>query len=414
MTDGWERRQQALARPRHVSWRWLRWPPTVAYALLLTSGAFKTDERLLPIPFDLTMGAAAVTLGYVLWRLFVVRNPLPKQALWLIVMFAAFAIPEFTAGPATDYGAAKVTNLFTLTFLAAIAPFFIIRNRRDAKDFFMVLGGLSVIISLDMVLQVLAGDSGRVTGFAGNPIWSGSMAGLGLLMAATAIMTRVVPNATGAILAVIASVALIGSGTRGALIGAIGGLVVAYPLSRASRPGARHRVALPVVVVLAFVASIAFSQERNLDRFADLTSGDFGNSQQFRAEAYSVTLTEISNTQSGIGWGRYGELRYGVGSDGAYPHNLILEVAVEGGWIPAAIMVFIIGDVFAIAIREGPKRPESVFAAALLAFTFVAAMFSGDINGNRLFFAMLGVVLALSRLETITGRPEPQPLPEEE
>src|SRR3546814_20178123 len=74
------------------------------------------------------------------------------------------------------------------------------------------------------------------------------------------------------------------------------------------------------------------------------------------------------------------------------PHNIILEIAVEAGWLAAAAFVILIGAIGVLTIRASfraladptdpcPIRTLVVFAA--LSYWFWCAAFSGDVNDNR-------------------------------
>src|SRR3546814_15452685 len=107
-----------------------------------------------------------------------------------------------------------------------------------------------------------------------------------------------------------------------------------------------------------------------------------------------------------VGWGKLTEHVQVVHAEGnllLHPHNIILEIAVEAGWLAAAAFVILIGAIGVLTIRASfraladptdpcPIRTLVVFAA--LSYWFWFAAFSGDVNDTRPLWAMLGMALA--------------------
>jgi O-antigen ligase len=77
-----------------------------------------------------------------------------------------------------------------------------------------------------------------------------------------------------------------------------------------------------------------------------------------------------------------------------YTHNVVLEIAVEAGWLSLAVFLVLV----VVAARLAWRTRDTWIGGAgagLLAFWFVASNFSGDVNSNRSLFLVLGVCLAL-------------------
>jgi O-antigen ligase len=84
----------------------------------------------------------------------------------------------------------------------------------------------------------------------------------------------------------------------------------------------------------------------------------------------------------------------GYGDQRAYPHNILLEIAVELGLVGLVLFV----GLLAFALRAlGPwhlvrQDPIRVLILMLFASMFINALVSGDLSYNRPLFAVLGLM----------------------
>ena len=127
----------------------------------------------------------------------------------------------------------------------------------------------------------------------------------------------------------------------------------------------------------------------------ELLAGDPDDAS--RSSLYAVGLESLLDSPLGLGWGGYagmsGEKGLSRGT-GAYVHNILLDVAVDGGLIAlVGICVF-----FGWHLLKVLRIPDSVMLllGALFVFWVVAAQFSSDVNGVRMLWATAGVISAAS------------------
>jgi O-antigen ligase len=104
----------------------------------------------------------------------------------------------------------------------------------------------------------------------------------------------------------------------------------------------------------------------------------------------------------GTGWGGLQDVSgmnlmagYGL----IYPHDILLEIAGEAGWIAAAaVMVFLWCGLRHLRTAAVSPYPAALFGIAV--FFTVNAMLSGDVNDNRVMWAAVAIgwaVIARSR-----------------
>jgi O-antigen ligase len=101
---------------------------------------------------------------------------------------------------------------------------------------------------------------------------------------------------------------------------------------------------------------------------------------------------------AGVGIGGFDVARgFGDGVRGDYPHNILLEVACELGVLGLVALLLLVWyglRAGAGAMRRARTRQEFAVAATVLTvmvYFLANAMFSGDLNDNRLLFAALGL-----------------------
>jgi O-antigen ligase len=123
-------------------------------------------------------------------------------------------------------------------------------------------------------------------------------------------------------------------------------------------------------------------------------------STQARLQLYGSALDAALTHPEGIGWGNlwthipaWALLDSGYRQ---YPHNLLIEVITEAGWLAGiALVVVLVAALRRARWHMTSATGRAVFA--LLMFFLLNAMVSGDINDNRFFFALVAIALALPR-----------------
>jgi hypothetical protein len=352
------------------------------------AGYVKEAGLLAWLPFDMTLGLAILTALLVIIRL--VTSPVPQQMHGVILAFVLL-IPPVLYSASTDYGTDKVGRLFAFTFLSALAPVVLIRDRRDVARFLWALvamGGVVVVSAL--INPQLSSDyaDAPITTESVDTIGLGSAAGVVLVMFGIGLIWNSVP-----LLAVVPAAAavyvLLQSGSRGPLFSALLAVLAGVVLTR-TRPRFR-RIAvfgalLAVGVLIAYSAAPAASRSR----IAGFLEGDTAGSVDARVQLYHDAYESILKHPLGIGWGNYEGIAFGGYT---YPHDLPLEVLAEAGVIFGGLFLLWICHV---VIRTHRITTDFIGAAvfAIALFWLGKALVSGDINDNRVLFYALGVAVA--------------------
>jgi len=381
----------------------VKWPE-VCLLLFLTAGTFKLEiASLLQSDVDVTVILAMVlALGMAIQiPLQGLQKTLPPRRLFVPFLgLALLLLVSSILHPESSYGTAKALRFAGLTGLALVAGYAVMKDPLRLKRFFASAAALGIL----MVLL------GRVTGagltaFNATHIATGRVLGLGLLGALYLMLQ--VRNRPGG-LALLAAVGVLGfgflySGSRGSLVALLASLGAVGASAFGFRRGRRWVVAAAVVLACAF-AGVTFlfpaaAETMNGRVVAVLRDAGSVGSAAGRVERAEDALELFrEHPLLGVGVGGFDLARgYGNGLRGDYAHNIVLEVACELGVLGLALFLTLVIPALGRAVRTVARtrgRDEFATAAVVLGvvvYFLVNAMFSGDLNDNRLLFASLGM-----------------------
>jgi len=370
----------------------------IVLTLFLLSGWLKGDPRLAWLPVDLTVLtlAAVVILLCVDFGLYRAK---PSLNLYLILALFISTLPALLSTGATHYAGEKVRNFYTLTLFAALAPPLLLRWKEDLGRFLTTLAFVSTLLGIEAALSMLGSHSVsllRINAAGSNTIALGRAVGTVILWLMFCWMSERLRTRYALPLLAFLSVMLVASGSRGPLIATALGLVillVAYPPSMRRL---KHLALATVVVVGLVILSISFLPSMSITRITSFFSGEMGESGGSRMVYWQEGLQKSLENPQGLGWGGFA-VHFGVfgGAVREYPHNMLVEVFLEGGWLAGfcflGLILFALQRALLYARRRSPAE-RAIFV--LLIFFLFNALASGDLNDNRLFFCFLGLALA--------------------
>lgn len=390
-----------------------------AFAAFLVAGNFKADPRLEWLPVDLTILAALITIGFVARA--IVHRPRLEKRMGLLVLFFVLFVPGLFFSEVSGFALDKMARFFTLTLLAALAPFFIITDRDSVRRLVNSLALLSFLLVGDALYKFFFDPREwlRLTGLSSNTIGLGLHAGFAAIWLLMLWVEKRLWVGTAIVGTAAMAVTLVAAGSRGPILAvclAIVAMVVAFG-RRVSRM--RSRAAFGALLLLAaglFFAPVAPVNSKT--RLQQFFGGEFDASATIRQDLYEVSLPAVGRSPLGIGLGGFyedPELGGSIeqpGSDlGApYPHNLVLETGIEGGWLAMLWLLFL----FKVSLERTARfgRTDVTNLSARLSFGFLVyliaeAMVSGDLNDQRLMFAFMAVALSSMALARNEGEPVP-------
>lgn len=379
----------------------------LAITTLLFAGLLKATPILRSLPIDLTLlGAILVVLLVVLelvrreWRF-------PAGLVVLAALWATFFLGLWQ-GNEGQYPVEKVQRLFTLTLLSAIGALLLLTTERRQKIWVWTLVAVGALTTLVAIVfpSVVTLETGRLAADGGNTISAGQAAGVSAVILCVAAATRMAPLVVAVPSALLFAGATVLTGSKGpltAMILALSVLVLVRPGTRAVRS---RRVVASLSTAVAALA-LTISNVRNAPGFERIAAF-VARPDEVREYLYSRSTAIAADNPLGIGWGNFSrELGTTFAFETAesritYPHNIVLEVAVEAGWLPAlALLVFVSVSLYRLARRSGTAIGAVLLAVAV--YFFINSLVSSDINGNRMMFAAMA--LAWVELAPDVARP---------
>lgn len=370
----------------------------IALALFAVSGQIKETVLFRWMPFDLTMLTAVICLLSFLWQLLQDPPPLRNWA-GILTLWTLFLTPV-TLHPSYAYGETKILVLFTLSLFAISSGSVLLRTNKQLTWFLATLVVVSALAAITLILWPASAEYHTTSFLEGsNTIGTSRLLNAGaliLLVYALLGKTRS-PIGRAAILAVaMIMIALaISTGSRGPLLSLILALILTILI--VIRIGARGAVGVAILLMAMLPLATPLLSRFTLGGAARLTGllgGRIDTSAEARFFLWDRALDIVATKPLGIGWGNFSlepELAgFAALTDGrVYPHNILLEVGVEAGWIPLIGLVAF-GASRLTRLFNSAQSQTTVAVLALAIFATANAMVSGDVNDNRLGWTALG------------------------
>ena len=373
----------------------------VASLLVLAFGGYvKGSQYLAWVPVDITLIAALGVIACVGQALSWRPGPM-RHSGWLLFLLIACLGGLMHQGVADNsYAASKPFAVFFVVPLCILGGAYLLQTDAARHAFLsgIVLLGFVVLLLAILDPSTVANDRLAIDG--GNTIGAGRAIGAAFAVLALAVLSSrrwrpflLAPTALTAWGAIAAA-------SRGPLLAAAVAVIAATILGRSPGRGGR----IVAVALLAVGAGQYVFQVQSLNPRLRTLSDD---SSEVRRYLWGRSWEMIQGHPLGVGWGRmYDQTGYAVLDSGyvQYPHNVILEVAGEGGWVAGVAFVVVL----LLAVRSQLARPASPVETAMLAlmlFAVVNSMVSGDINDGRPLWVAVGAALApLVRRDASSGQ----------
>jgi hypothetical protein len=312
-------------------------------------------------------------------------------------MWAVFGIGAAKAIE-TGVGYQKVALLGSVTLVCAIAPSFFLWSERAQRWW---LGGVVVLGAVMTVAVVAAPDLvvektyGRLQLEGGVTIGSSRVIGAGIVVAIVLGLTAAKLRWLWWIFAIACTGVLVAIGSRGPFLALLASVALVLLLGRAFRGARGPSFVVAAVGLIAAIWAITASGSRAAARLLDFVTGqEVDVSREFLLQqASSAALVH----PLGIGWGGFGSLSpvlRAYGDPSIYPHNIVLEITLEGGWV-AGLLFVIVASMSLVGYVRASGTPYTCALLGLGVYWLLVAQTSSDVNGNRTTWASLTIGLVL-------------------
>lgn len=391
--------------------------PVVTYVCFLFVGVFKGLPVFQAVPVDMTLALGGLLACVIAWRLITAQGrTLPFPLIGTMVAIGVMMTISLTYTPIFSYGSEKVFKFWTLTMVAALAPFFIIRTRGDLRMLMWAIGVMGIVGAFATVAFGTTPSADTSSDANGGRLILGTVSEtifLSRLLCSGAIVFLLTPlvgmggrwrYVLAGVGAMLAGVALL-IGSRGPIIGFVFGLVITALALGLRRPATLAPIAGLLVVGIMIFPFISLP-ETSKARLTGVASNPVSTLQSDGRDVIYKQAVDIIKQHPVRGIGSGGFFLYSPileRKDERYPHNIFLELASELGIGAALIMVALVLATFLGVYRRAwledadPGKGLVYIAGALFVFNLLAVQFSGDINDNRTFWSAIGVAWLLIR-----------------
>jgi len=358
----------------------------------------------------MSAGWIALAVAFVVIR----RTDVPPVRVLLAVptvatlALAAWMMLRLGASDAPDYGQEKL-QLFVVGNLAYLIAAVIVSWRRRHLELLLVLAvSVAFVGAAVLCYQLLAGEAQTVAAdrfsisATDNPISLGRDSAGGLLIGVYLMLTvrsQLVRLALAPTLLVLA-VGLVASGSRGPVVGLVGGAAVFASLAIGAGTVRRRLLAVAGAAVTAILVVPLMVPHAAISRSLEVFSVSGGGlSSNGRTALWGDALTTFADhALVGIGSGGFA----GIQVAEQYPHNLLLESAAELGIVGLGLVALLLADVTIRLVQSWreSRRDEDRLLAALILSLFTTAvvnsLFTGAIDDNRTVWLWAGVAVGMS------------------
>jgi O-antigen ligase len=389
----------------------------IIFVLFLTAGLFKAEPWLAWLPVDLTL-LAALGVALLVLRQLLRTQVIPGAVFALVPLFISF-LPSLFWTEWTPYATEKVTYFFSLTLLATVAPVFLLNTSEALRRLLNVLSVVGVFVACNAFYLFFTDPTrferlGETTPISAISV--GRMSGVALLWLATLLLSgRIRPALALPVVCLLASV-ILGVGSRGPLICTAIALVALFILRARGWSSLGRYAVLLLPLAIGLQIGFGVAPALSTDRVANFLSGANDGSEQTRIQYAVLAANAIQQNPQGIGVAGF-QSKIVPWKGGPYPyprefpHNLVLEIFLEAGWIPGLIFTLLLGVALWKSLRlsiRSPTQPELAGLTSLLVFMLANDLVSGELNDSRILFALLGLSIGLAsmtrRLDRATGK----------
>lgn len=313
-----------------------------------------------------------------------------RSVMLLSLLVLSFGMGFFVT-PLNPYGVTKLVA-FGVSILLLCAPAALRYPTINAQLIIRTVLLVSVVSSIFLLMIGKPDIAGRSTLLGINPISTGRVAGIGVVIALVYLIAVAKKRSSTLILLVIVAVpstiATFLTGSRGPLVAIIAAVIISLFAGWRRNPKKSFFALLVFLGLGIYLNSLSFD---NSD-IRIISTDSSGRDILFTAAFESILKNPV-----GLGWGNFHEILPGekeVSTYILYPHNIFLEVGVEGGWLALVIFTFLV----VASLRNAFKRAQSgnpiaMFMLSMLVFALVNACFSSDLVGNRLMWLFMGLCL---------------------
>jgi hypothetical protein len=348
---------------------------------LAFAGYLKMTPFLSWLPVDLTALSAFCCI--LSWLAYANRtgHAFLKSMQASVVMWVAF-LPGVVIGVLSGLDETKTIYLFTTTLLCVLLPSIVATSVYAQRAWLGGMGiigvgvGLGAVFFTDAQYLISRGRLDIEGGSAGREVGS-----LVVLLAAVAMLSSVRRAWRVLCLAIAMAglVLMIIIGARGPFLSTMISIPLAFATAMLpSRTRVKGLLSLALVSI-SLVCYLVLTGSPLLSKIWIVID----TTDPARTNLYGIAHSQMYNSLTGLGWSGFSRL-----GNFEYPHNIFLEIFVEGGWVAGLVFVGY-AAVALTRLRRTSSTPYGMAFYSLAIYWLAVAQTSNNINGNRVTWAAL-------------------------
>jgi O-antigen ligase len=323
----------------------------------------------------------------------------------MAVLLLALMLLRLGPSAAQSYGSHKIQLYVADNIVFLAGAVFVGAGRRHLRLFLLLTLATAVAGGAYLIFQLLSGHalqqySGRFTlGAQEGAINLGRASATGVLIATYLILSakRQAARLWAAAALPVLLISLIAAGSRGPVVAFVVGFITLLALTAVNRRDRRRLTGAAVVLLLAAIVVPLVVPGSAIGRaLSTIVGSASGLSSNGRSSLWAQAYATFGlHPFVGLGTGGFAAL-----NPEQYPHNILLEVAVELGAIGLVALLVMIGGMLARLgslwrSTGGTERLQVALIIALFTSALVNACVSGAIQDNRDVWIWGGIGLGM-------------------
>jgi O-antigen ligase len=380
---------------------------------------YKASPRFTWVPVDITLLTAIVSFMCGAWLVVSGRVRVPRSALTIPVLMVALGLwmaISLTWAPPSAFSGYKVAYMLTMTLWSLLGAVIIAQDPLRVRRLVGVVIAAAAWFTVEALLFGRSRAAPSLAASLGSTyLGYGIVIGTGIV-ALFGVATADVLPPTLRVLALLGLgpmlLAVLNSGGRGPLLGLVPALLL-VPVLGAARLDLQRRsvrlrpggVAAGVVLLVAALSIVPMLGETQvvqehyaLQRLQRLREDE---TLGYRLPLFRAAIRAWADRPLlGHGAGSYASAS---GTGYQYPHNPVLEALSECGIVGGVLYLALVGAaIWRLVARGGVHAdPLRLIVLCMLTYLLFQAMKSGDLEGDRPIYALLG----LASMGPATGAP---------
>lgn len=368
------------------------------FAFFLLAGIFKPEAGSSDSAFDLTVFLALITAGCVVWNFFRAERQSIGAFLMVLCFFLLF-VPTLFWTTWSSYAVEKASRFYTLTLLGTVAPLYLIRTQEELRRFLSGFMFLCTVVAVAALVTMIGQgeDLERLMVLNATTIMTARAVGAVTLVAALVWFEGCTSRLAVGIALIILPTVLVATGSKGPLVATPLALFTTLLLFRSKiRPYLFRFFLIGVLGVGFFYLSLPLIPWTSLFRVGMFVAGQESSSELDRSSLYADSWEGIEKNPKGLGLGGFAnEFGASGGEAREFSHNIVMEVFLEGGWIPGLYFVFLLWFGLAGIYSDARYRSSLLdrLTFCLLIFFLANDLVSGELNDSKVLLAFMGLAV---------------------